>query len=102
MELTTQQMDAATGALARTEELPPQERAEAVVRAAVGAADQPTTNVLWLLVVAGLVGVVLISVLGIVLDEGDGDTVLTIFTTTLAGLLGLFAPSPNRTSAGGA
>jgi cation transporter-like permease len=81
----------------------------AEVKAAVGAAaataaiptpPPPVVGTLWMILIAGLVLAVLGSLVGVVWVVVDGkeatdpDVIVTIFTTTLAGLLGLFVKSP--------
>lgn len=76
----------------------------AVKRAALAALlDQvppPTTwgtNIVWIVFVGGLVLILALAVLGLTHVLGTGvtdDKLVTIFTTVLAGLLGLFAQKP--------
>jgi hypothetical protein len=55
---------------------------------------------LWKLLVFGLLVILIVALAGVIAliadgnDKTDPAIALTIFTTTLAGLLGLFAPSP--------
>ena len=62
--------------------------------------DQKTIKNLWLILVVGLVAALLISVFGVLIAVLDGkdttspDVLITMFTTTSAGLLGLFVKSP--------
>lgn len=63
----------------------------------VSQADQKTTDYLWKWFVSGLVIIAVLAVTGIVVTVAIGrptDTILTIFTTTLAALVGLFVKSP--------
>jgi hypothetical protein len=68
----------------------------AKVAAAIGAPDNETAGFLWRALVVGLVGILAISLLGIVIAVLDGktatspDTLLTIFSSALTGLIGLF------------
>jgi hypothetical protein len=101
----------------------PQARATAVSDALTGMGDQPeavkiaavqavgapgrrATDVIWLVVVAGLVGLLFYSLSGIIdllLDSSSTkspDKLITIFTSTLTGLIGLFAPSPLQRGGG--
>jgi hypothetical protein len=58
---------------------------------------QATTNALWHMLVRGLLILLGVDLLGILVMLGLGkfsDVLLTIFTTTLAGLMGVFVPSP--------
>jgi hypothetical protein len=76
--------------------------------AALSAVIQPpnkrVAGVLWILLVGGLV-LLLTAALGgliVMLLEGKStDVLLTVFTTGLAGLIGLFAPSPIRAEPSG-
>jgi len=78
---------------------------EEVKSAAVAAAGQVpppqgrAISALWLLLVGGLLIILVGSLAGIIYIQIDKptssvDTLVTIFTTTLAGLLGLFVKSP--------
>jgi hypothetical protein len=82
--------------MAATQHLDPASQAAAI--RSLGPPDQGTTNVLWLVVVAGLVLVVLAAVGGLIAWSGNGsaqtDKLVTVITTALAGLVGLFVPSP--------
>jgi hypothetical protein len=59
---------------------------------------------LWKLLIFGLLVILIIALTGVIVliadgkDKTDPAIALTVFTTTLAGLLGLFAPSPNQSS----
>ncbi|MBA3736521.1 MAG: hypothetical protein H0W90_15235 [Actinobacteria bacterium] len=67
---------------------------------AVGAPGRGATDLIWIVVVLGLVGVLFYSLWGIIdlLTDAQAtktpDKLITIFTTVFAGLIGLFAPSP--------
>jgi hypothetical protein len=66
--------------------------------------SQTTINDIWRYLVVGLVGVLFIALVGLVVLFAVGktpDSVLTAFSATLTGLLGLFAPSPVRNGGGG-
>ena len=57
-----------------------------------GAAD-----VVWIILVTGLVALLVLGILGLTHVIGHGvsdDKVITVFTTSLAGLLGLFVSKP--------
>jgi uncharacterized membrane protein YcjF (UPF0283 family) len=82
--------------MAATEHLGPEAQEKAL--ASLGPPDQRTTNTLWVIVVAGLVLVSLAAVGGLIAWTGNGtaqtDKLVTVITTALAGLVGLFVPSP--------
>jgi uncharacterized membrane protein len=82
--------------VAATKHLSPQAQEDAV--RSLGPPDQSTTNLLWTVVVGGLVVVVLAAVIGLIAWSGNAhaqtDKLLTVITTALAGLVGLFVPSP--------
>ncbi len=64
----------------------------------VASAVEGTTIVLWLIVICGLVLVALAGVGGLIAWSGNGaaqtDKLVTVITTALAGIVGLFVPSP--------
>lgn len=75
-----------------------------VQRAAMEALIPPpsgNTNNLWMAVIVGLLALLLIALGGVLYLLADGDDgtspdlALTAFASLLAGLLGLFAPSPS-------
>ena len=70
----------------------------AAVNAVIGAPDASTTKIVWIILVGGLVSLLLVALGGLIylLSEelGNTDTLLTVFTSVLTGLVGLFAPSP--------
>ncbi len=72
--------------------------AQAAALESLGPPDQRTTNALWFIVVTGLVLVALAAVAGLIAWTGNGaaqtDKLVTVITTALAGLVGLFVPSP--------
>src|SRR5438874_12524991 len=91
------------------------ERASAVAQVAAATADedttvqkaamdvlrpptQPTIDKLWLILVGGLVGALLASVIGLIVWVGhtnaQTDKIITVFSAVLAGLVGLFVTSP--------
>lgn len=78
---------------------------EAAIRAVIGSPSQAATDEIWRLLVFGLLLVLVVALGGLlVILVGKGsahDAALTVFTTTLAGLLGLFAPSPLENNGGG-
>ena len=54
---------------------------------------------MWIILVSGLVLLLLLALLGLTHVIGSGvsdDKVVTLFTTVLAGLLGLFVKSPTE------
>jgi hypothetical protein len=67
--------------------------------------DPKTIRQLWLILVGGLVSALLLSVAGVLIAVLDGkdvtspDVLITMFTTTSAGLLGLFVKSPTTPEA---
>jgi hypothetical protein len=55
-------------------------------------------DVIWVILVSGLVVILVLAILGLTHVIGHGvtdDKVITIFTTSLAGLLGLFIQGPS-------
>jgi hypothetical protein len=109
------------GMLGEFEKLPPAEQrttATSVLKAmrtadalgaiqdsGVGPPTPPVADRLWTILVVTLASVILIAVAGLVVTlfvkaQGSttGEIILTIFTTTTAGLIGLFAPSPAQSS----
>lgn len=59
--------------------------------------SQATANTLWSWLVAGLILAMLLSLGALIWFSATGkktDTLVTIFTALLTGLLGIFAPSP--------
>ncbi|MGB8360457.1 MAG: hypothetical protein WCE80_03590 [Acidimicrobiia bacterium] len=65
--------------------------------------DSQTTSTLWIVVVSGFIGLLVIALVGIIVLLADGkssDVALTAFTALLTGLVGLFSPSPVKTEAG--
>jgi hypothetical protein len=70
----------------------------AAVAAVIDPPDAETTKTLWIILVSGLIGLLVIALGGLIYliaDDVDGsDVVLTVFSSVLTGLLGLFASSP--------
>jgi hypothetical protein len=68
--------------------------------APVPSPDDVVSGWLWRVLVGGLVGVLVVSLAGIMWTVCDGNTdtspdvLVTIFSSTLAGLIGLFVNSP--------
>ena len=61
--------------------------------------DQATANVLWKSLVIGLVVLTGLAGIGVIVTVATGrtnDAILTVFTTTLAALVGLFVKSPTQ------
>lgn len=59
--------------------------------------DQPTSNRLWTVLVAGVVGALvlgLVFIFVLLLEGQDPALMLTAFTALLTGALGLFTPTP--------
>ncbi len=70
----------------------------AAVTAVIVPPDAKTTNTLWIILISGLVGLLVIALGGLIYliaDDIDGsDVVLTVFSSVLTGLIGLFSTSP--------
>lgn len=86
---------------------PPEKQATAVIDAlrsssSIRRPTYRTSDLLWKVVVGGLVLVLIIAVVGVswaTLDGNSGtspDALLATFTTVLAGVVGLFAKSPGQ------
>jgi hypothetical protein len=76
----------------------------AAMKAVVPPPDQTTTNDLWRYLVGGLLLLIAIALCGLIYllaRDKTSDTALTAFSALLAGLLGLFAPSPAKGEGGG-
>jgi hypothetical protein len=76
--------------------LPPATQ-QAVLNAVVPPPSGPAINQLWLIFVGGLSAALLVALIGGIVLAIDGKTTevaVTAFSALLAGLLGLFAPSP--------
>jgi hypothetical protein len=61
--------------------------------------DQATANILWKWLVMGLVTTVGLAGIGVIVTVAIGhgnDTILTVFSTALAALVGLFVKSPTQ------
>jgi hypothetical protein len=77
------------------------------VQAVVPPPDSGTTKTLWIILVSGLIGLLVIALGGLIYllaDSKSPDVALTAFTAVLTGLVGLFSPSPVKSggSSGGA
>jgi hypothetical protein len=70
---------------------------------ALGPVPNPShsaADILWIILVSGLVVILVLTILGLTHVIGNNvtdDKIVTIFTTVLAGLLGLFVKSPTTT-----
>jgi hypothetical protein len=77
---------------------------EAALKAVIPPPQETDVSFLWRALVLGLLGLTLVSVVGVlgaVLDGNgntDAKTALLVFTPLVTGLLGLFAPSPTKAS----
>ena len=78
---------------------------EAAIRGVIGNPSQAATDEIWRLLIFGMLLLLIVALGGLlIILVGKGsphDAALTVFTTTLAGLLGLFAPSPLKSNGGG-
>jgi hypothetical protein len=76
----------------------------AAVNAVISPPDAKTTSTLWIILVSGLLGLLIIAIGGLIYllgEDIDGsDVVLTVFSSVLAGLLGLFSQSPVKAGGG--
>jgi len=60
--------------------------------------SRSAADIVWIILVAGLVTVLLLALLGLAHVYGrhvSSDQMITVFTTSLAGLLGLFVKAPS-------
>ena len=70
--------------------------ARAAVTATISGPPTQDVGVLWRILVGGLVGVLILALGGIIWTVGDGkettspDVIVTVFTSALTGLIGLF------------
>lgn len=88
--------------LSATDGEPEATRAEVTTAAVIGIGlpSEKTTQVLWKMLVFGLIGILIVSLLGIVgvTLDGDPDTsdsaLQVVFTAALTGLLGLYVKAP--------
>jgi hypothetical protein len=70
-----------------------------VLQPPIPAPTRTAADTVWIILVIGLVVLLVLSVLGLMHVYGHSiadDKLVTIFTTTLAGLLGLFAKGPGQ------
>jgi ATP:corrinoid adenosyltransferase len=87
-------------ALAKTEGQDDTSRA-AEIEAMLAEPTQKTTDWMWRLLVAGLLGLMLLALAGVItmlLLDKNTQVLSTIFAALLGGLLGLFVPSPGQES----
>lgn len=91
--------EAVDRALAATEGQPTEVRAAAVA-AAIPPPEAADVGVLWKTLITGLVLVLIGALVGVLIAVLDGsadtspDVVVTLFTSVLTGLIGLFVRSP--------
>jgi hypothetical protein len=97
----TQRAEAVTAAAAGIKHLDTAAQVAAVT-AVIGPPGEQASMRLWTIVVSGLLVLLVIALGGLIYLVADGisgsDVVLTVFTSALTGLLGLFAPSPGNSS----
>jgi uncharacterized membrane protein YcjF (UPF0283 family) len=95
MATASEQATAISQMAPSVKDLDPKAQIEAIKT--IGGPDAATTNLLWTILVPGLIGLIGLSVVAVVvllLDDKSADQAVTAFSALLAGLLGLFAPSP--------
>jgi hypothetical protein len=76
----------------------------AVIQASIPSPTGEAVNRLWMTLVRGLLLALLIALGGLLyllIDDKTADVAVTVFTSLLTGLLGLFAPSPTSASGQG-
>ena len=78
----------------------PQAVQEAALQALVGPPSRAASDILWVILVTGLVLILVMALKGLI-DLGDGqhagaetDKIVTVISSVLAGLLGFFIRSP--------
>jgi hypothetical protein len=90
----TERIETLMRALAATEGKP-QEREAVLI--AMAPPSPPVTDHLWKWLVRGLIAILVVDLGGIIGAIGLGKpsaALLTVFTTTFAGLIGIFVPKP--------
>jgi hypothetical protein len=96
-ETTAQRADAIATVTQASQGLDPAAQLAAVT-AVVPPPDAKTTGTLWIILISGLVGLLIIALGGLIYLVADGiegsDVVLTVFSSLLTGLIGLFSTSP--------
>jgi len=83
-------------ALKENYEAGPEAQVEAV-EAFLAEPSQDATDSVWKMLVGGLLvllGICVLGIIGLILDDKDSQSILTAFSALLTGLLGLFIPSP--------
>jgi hypothetical protein len=97
LESSERQVALVKDVAAATSNLDPAAQAAAMT-AVISPPGVETTKTLWIILVGGLVGILLVALIGLIYllaDDIDGtDVILTVFSSALAGLLGLFSRSP--------
>jgi hypothetical protein len=72
---------------------------EAALSALVPVPGRTAADVVWVMLVGGLIVILVLAILGLTHVLGhtvSDDKLVTVFTTVLAGLLGLFARAPSK------
>jgi hypothetical protein len=95
-ETSKERADAIKTTATAVQKLDPKVQATAIT-AAVPPPDQKTAGTLWIVLVSGLLAIIAVAVIGLIVlivKDKTTATLVTVFTGTLTGLLGLFAPSP--------
>jgi hypothetical protein len=95
-ETTAERAISVERTLGATASDPPEVR-KAALEAIVSPPGPGATDVVWVVLVIGLVGLLVLAILGLTHVIGNhvaDDKVITVFTSSLAGLLGLFVKSP--------
>jgi uncharacterized membrane protein len=86
-----QQQEVAVQALSGLSDEAKQEAAQA---AGIPAPTSAVADRLWLIVIVVIAAVLALAALSLAFGWGDNKTMLTVFTTTIGALVGLFVPSP--------
>jgi hypothetical protein len=99
-ETSAQRAESITSVVAATKDSPAEVQQAAVTGVAppIGAPTGFAKSAVWIILVSGLVAAVLLAVLSLAHVIGSGvedDKMLTVLTTALAGLLGLFVSPPH-------
>jgi hypothetical protein len=104
------QLDATINQTQDVQDLPSLQMQQVAVEALTGLSDQAkqqvaeaagipapssaATDRLWFIVIVVVAAVLALAALSLALGWGDNKTMLTVFTTTIGALVGLFVPSP--------
>lgn len=83
-------------ALKENYEAGPEAQADAI-EAFLAEPSQDATDSIWKMLVGGLLvllGICVLGIIGLILDDKDSQSILTAFSALLTGLLGVFIPSP--------